>query len=107
VGIIAELNRQIAEQETGLTDHFEAHPDADIYLSPDSVSCSAPGCSVSSGTTRTGTTTAKSRKNYAGTSARTVASGNKRAVLARLLNCGNWRSAALRAVSVYANMLRC
>ena len=47
------------------------------------MSSSAPGCSVSSGTTRTDTPTAKSRKNYAGTSPLTVASGKKRAVLAR------------------------
>jgi hypothetical protein len=33
VGIIEELNRQIAELETGLAQHFETHPDADIYLS--------------------------------------------------------------------------
>ena len=33
VGIIAELNRQIGELEAELTTHFEAHPDADIYLS--------------------------------------------------------------------------
>jgi len=31
VGIIAELNRQIAELEAELATHFEAHPDADIY----------------------------------------------------------------------------
>ena len=33
VGIIAELNRQISELETTLANHFETHPDADIYLS--------------------------------------------------------------------------
>jgi hypothetical protein len=33
VGIIAELNRQISDLETELATHFEAHPDADIYLS--------------------------------------------------------------------------
>jgi transposase len=33
VGIIAELNRQIAELETSLAEHFETHPDADIYRS--------------------------------------------------------------------------
>src|SRR6202171_4097102 len=33
VGIIAELNRQIAELETALAAHFETHPDADIYRS--------------------------------------------------------------------------
>jgi transposase len=33
VGIIAELNHQIADLETELATHFETHPDADIYRS--------------------------------------------------------------------------
>ncbi|KAF0957388.1 IS110 family transposase ISMpa1 [Rhodococcus sp. T7] len=33
VALIVELNRQITELETTLADHFEAHPDADIYRS--------------------------------------------------------------------------
>jgi hypothetical protein len=33
VGIVAELNRQISELETRLANHFQTHPDADIYLS--------------------------------------------------------------------------
>jgi transposase len=33
VGIIGELNRQIAGLEASLAEHFETHPDADIYLS--------------------------------------------------------------------------
>src|ERR1700682_3495026 len=84
VGIIAELNRQIAELETTLAEHFETHPDADIYLSQ-------PGLDVVLGARVLGEfgddpnryTDAKSRKNYAGTSPLTVASGKKRAVLAR------------------------
>ncbi len=64
--------------------HFEAHPDADIYRS-------LPGLGVVLGARVLGEfgddpnryTTAKSRKNYAGTSPLTVASGRKRAVLAR------------------------
>jgi transposase len=84
VGIIDELNRQIAELETSLTQHFETHPDADIYLS-------LPGLGVVLGARVLGEfgddpnryTDAKSRKNYAGTSPLTVASGKKRAVLAR------------------------
>ena len=84
VAIIAELNRQIAELETSLADHFEKHPDADIYLSQ-------PGLGVILGARVLGEfgddpnryTKAKSRKNHAGTSPRTVASGKKRAVLAR------------------------
>jgi transposase len=84
VGIIIELNRQITDLEAELTTHFEAHPDADIYLS-------LPGLGVILGARALGEfgddpdryTTAKSRKNYAGTSPLTVASGKKRAVLAR------------------------
>lgn len=84
VGIIAELNHQIAVLEAQLATHFEAHPDADIYLS-------LPGLGVILGARVLGEfgddpnryTTAKSRKNYAGTSPLTIASGKKRAVLAR------------------------
>ena len=84
VGIIAELNRQISELEATLAEHFDKHPDADIYLSQ-------PGLGVILGARVLGEfgddpnryTDAKSRKNYAGTSPLTVASGRKRAVLAR------------------------
>ena len=84
VGIIAELNRQIGDLEAELATHFEAHPDADIYRS-------LPGLGVILGARVLGEfgddpnryTTAKCRKNYAGTSPLTVASGKKRAVLAR------------------------
>jgi len=84
VGIIVELNRQIAELEAELATHFEAHPDADIYRS-------LPGLGVILGARVLGEfgddpnryTDAKSRKNYAGTSPLTIASGKKRAVLAR------------------------
>ncbi len=86
VGIITELNRQITELETKLAEHFETHPDADIYLS-------LPGLGVILGARVLGEfgddpnryTDPKSRKNYAGTSPLTIASGKKRAVLARHL----------------------
>jgi transposase len=84
VGIIAEMNRQISQLEAELATHFETHPDADIYLSQ-------PGLGDVLGARVLGEfgddpdryTTAKSRKNYAGTSPLTIASGKKRAVLAR------------------------
>lgn len=84
VGIIAELNRQITKLERTLADHFEQHPDADIYRS-------LPGLGVILGARALGEfgddpnryATPKSRKNYAGTSPLTIASGKKRAVLAR------------------------
>ena len=73
VGIITELNRQIGELETSLTEHFEAHPDADICLS-------LPGLGVVLGARVLGEfgddpnryTDAKSGRNYAGTSPLTV-----------------------------------
>ena len=84
MAVIAELNRQIAELEASLAAHFETHPDADIYLSQ-------PGLGVVLGARVLGEfgddpnryTDAKSRRNYAGTSPLTVASGKKRAVPAR------------------------
>ncbi len=84
VAIITELNHHIADLEAELAAHFETHPDADIYLS-------LPGLGVILGARVLGEfgddpnryTTAKSRKNYAGTSPLTIASGKKRAVLAR------------------------
>ena len=84
VGIITELNRQISDLEAELATHFETHPDADIYRS-------LPGLGVVLGARVLGEfgddpnryTTAKCRKNYAGTSPLTIASGKKRAVLAR------------------------
>ena len=84
VGIIIELNHLISDLEAELATHFETHPDADIYLS-------LPGLGVILGARVLGEfgddpnryTDAKSRKNYAGTSPLTVASGKKHAVLAR------------------------
>jgi transposase len=84
VHVIAELNHQIGDLEIALAEHFETHPDADIYLS-------LPGLGVVLGARVLGEfgddpnryTTAKCRKNYAGTSPLTIASGRKRAVLAR------------------------
>src|SRR3954470_24576718 len=84
VHVIAALNIQIDELETALSDHFEKHPDADIYPS-------LPGLGVILSARLLGEfgddpdryTTGKSRKNYAGTSPLTVASGKKRVVLAR------------------------
>ena len=84
VAIIVELNRQINALETTLANRFEQHPDADIYLS-------LPGLGDVLGARVLGEigddpnryADAKSRKNYAGTSPLTIASGKKRAVLAR------------------------
>jgi len=84
VGIITELNTQIATLETEMGAAFEQHPDADIYLS-------VPGLGDVLGARVLGEfgddpnryADGKSRRNYAGTSPVTRASGKKRAVLAR------------------------
>ena len=84
VSIIAELNRQIGQLEAALASSFEQHPDSDIYHS-------LPGFGVVLGARALGEfgddpsryATTKSRRNYAGTSPLTVASGKKKAVLAR------------------------
>ena len=84
IGIITELNHRIAELETELGAHFEQHPDAGIYLSQ-------PGLGDVLGARVLGEfgddpnryADVKSRRNYAGTSPVTRASGTKRAVLAR------------------------
>ncbi|MEO8693709.1 MAG: IS110 family transposase [Acidimicrobiales bacterium] len=84
VGIIAELNRQIDLLEATLAERFRQHPDADIYHS-------LPGFGVVLGARALGEfgddpnryANTKSRRNYAGTSPLTVASGKKKAVLAR------------------------
>jgi len=84
IEIIVEMNRQITDLETTLAEDFEQHPDADIYLS-------LPGLGVILSARVLGEfgddpdryATAKSRRNYAGTSPLTIASGKKRAVLAR------------------------
>ena len=82
--MIAGLNTAIAELETELASSFEQHPDADIYLS-------LPGLGDVLGARVLGEfgddpdryADTKSRRNYAGTSPLTIASGKKRAVLAR------------------------
>lgn len=84
VGIITELNRQLAQLEATLTTNFEQHPDADIYRS-------LPGFGVVLSARALGEfgddpnryANPKSRRNYAGTSPLTIASGKKSAVLAR------------------------
>ena len=86
VAVISELNLQIAALAEGLADHFEQHPDADIYLSQ-------PGIGVVLGARVLGEfgddpnryADAKSRKNYAGTSPITRASGNRSVALARFI----------------------
>jgi transposase len=84
VAVIAEMCAQIAQLAVELEANFEQHPDAEVVRS-------LPGLGTVLGARVLGEfgdepnryATAKSRKNYAGTSPITRASGTKRAVLAR------------------------
>jgi hypothetical protein len=84
VALLVTLNAEIAALEAQLGESFEQHPDADIYLS-------LPGLGDVLGARVLGEfgddperfTDTKSRKNYAGTSPITMASGKKRVVIAR------------------------
>ena len=86
VGQVSEIQRGIEELEAELADHFEQHPDAAIYRS-------MPGLGIVLGARVLGEfggdleryESAKSRRNYAGTSPLTVASGRKRTVRARFV----------------------
>lgn len=86
VAIIGALNTQIAALEVELAANFEKHPDADIYLS-------LPGFGVilsarvlaEFGDDPNRYDNAKSRKNYAGTSPITRASGTRHVALARYI----------------------
>jgi hypothetical protein len=82
--VILELNRQVESLETEITASFDEHPDAKIVRS-------LPGLGTILGARVLGEfgddperySDPKSRKNYAGTSPITRASGTKRVVLAR------------------------
>lgn len=84
VTVIAAMSAQIAELARELETGFESHPDAEVVRS-------LPGLGTILGARVLGEfgdepnryATAKSRKNYAGTSPITRASGTKRVVLAR------------------------
>ena len=84
MSLLRELNRQITELEEALQTRFGEHPDAVIYLSQ-------PGIGKVLGARTLGEfgddpdryTSAKSPRNYAGTSPITIASGRKHAVVAR------------------------
>ncbi len=105
VGVITELNAQIGRLEAELVEHFEQHPDAKVIRS-------LPGLGMILGARALGEfgddpnryAEAKSRKNYAGTSPITKASGNRKVVLARYARnkrladtCYLWAFSALTA----------
>jgi Transposase/Transposase IS116/IS110/IS902 family len=84
VAVITTMNAQVVELAQELDTHFEQHPDAEVVRS-------LPGLGTILSARVLGEfgyepnryATAKSRKNYAGTSPITRASGTKRVVLAR------------------------
>jgi transposase len=105
VAVIGEMNRQIERLEAELGSGFEAHPDAEIIRSQ-------PGLGPVLGARVLGEfgddpnryQDARSRKNYAGTSPLTKASGKKRVVVARFVRnrhlgdaCYQWAFCALSA----------
>jgi transposase len=105
IGLIAGLNTQIAGLERDLHGAFEQHPDAEIILSLPGLG-STLGARVLGefGDDRTRYVDARARRNYAGTSPITKASGTHRVVLARFARnerladaCHLWAFASLTA----------
>jgi transposase len=103
VTLIGAFNTEIAELETALSEHFEQHPDAKVVLSLPGLG-TVLGARVLGefGDDRTRFSGPKSRKNYAGTSPVTKASGHSRVVLARFARnrrlataCDHWAFCAL------------
>jgi len=103
LALIATFNAQISELEAALSEHFEQHPDAKVVLS-------LPGLGTVLGARVLGEfgddwtrfSGPKSRKNYAGTSPVTKASGHSKVVLARFARnrrlgnaCDQWAFCAL------------
>lgn len=103
VPLLQTLQEQIARVETALTERFEQHPDAELILS-------LPGLGVvlgarvlaEFGDAPNRYTDAKARRNYAGTSPITKASGRKHVVVARFARnrrladaCDRWAGCAL------------
>jgi transposase len=82
--LIIALNEQIAAMEVQVKAHFLAHPDAEIYLSMPGIG-EITGARVLAefGDDPTRYASAKARKNYAGTSPVTRASGKSHTVQAR------------------------
>jgi len=103
VVLITSFNGQIAELEAALSEHFEQHPDAKVVLSLPGLG-TVLGARVLGefGDDRTRFSGPKSRKNYAGTSPVTKASGHSKVVLARFARnkrlgdaCDKWAFCAL------------
>ena len=84
VAVIATMNAQVVELAQELEVHFEQHPDAEVVRSlPGLGTILSARVLGEFGDEPNRYATAKHRKNYAGTSPITRASGTKRVVLAR------------------------
>ena len=103
VRILRDLNAELASLEAALAPSFEKHPDAEIYRSLPGLGI-VLGARVLSefGDDRTRFAHPKARKNYAGSSPITRASGTRRVVLARMARnrrladaCHQWAFCAL------------
>ncbi|MFJ8314285.1 MULTISPECIES: IS110 family transposase [unclassified Streptomyces] len=94
--LLISLNEQIAELEGQVKAHFRAHPDAEIYLSmPGIAEVTGARVLAEFGDDPTRYASAKARKNYAGTSPVTRASGKSHTVQARFVR-NNRLGAALQ-----------
>jgi transposase len=84
VRVLTALNEQIKQLQHVMADHFDRHPDADIYLSqPGLGEILAARVLGEFGDDPHRFTDARARKNYSGQSPITRASGKKTVVLAR------------------------
>ncbi|PWJ42449.1 Transposase IS116/IS110/IS902 family protein, partial [Quadrisphaera granulorum] len=84
VRLLRSMNEEIEALGQVVADSFGAHPDAEIYLSVPGIGTIIGARTLGEfGDDPTRYASAKARKNYAGTSPITVASGRKSAVLAR------------------------
>ena len=105
VAIAVELTTQVARLETDLSEHFEMHPDAKIIRSQPGLGMILGARVLAEfGDDPNRYANAKCRKNYAGTSPITRASGKHRVVLARYARnkrladaCQQWAFCALSA----------
>ncbi|MFF3160197.1 IS110 family transposase [Streptomyces sp. NPDC057910] len=94
--LLIALNEQITALEEQVKAHFLAHPDAEIYLSmPGIAEITGARVLAEFGDDPTRYVSAKARKNYAGTSPITRASGKSHSVQARFVR-NNRLSAALQ-----------
>lgn len=82
--VLITLNEQIARLEAQVDTHFREHPDAGIYLSQPGIGdVNGPRILAEFGDDPDRYVSARARKNYAGSSPITRASGRSRIVLAR------------------------